>query len=78
MFNTIYPMSGKTAELLEKISETEQLQLAFEIWEKYADQRFAAQLTPDQKAELERRLVAHEQNPMLGRSWQSLREDLGK
>lgn len=69
-------MSGQTAELLKKISETEQLELAFEIWEKYADQRIAAQLTPDQKAELERRLKAHQENPMLGRSWQSLRNDL--
>lgn len=76
MFVILGMMSGQTAELLKKISETEQLELAFEIWEKYAAQRIAAQLTPNQKAELERRLKAHQENPMLGRSWQSLREDL--
>jgi len=78
MFATLYPMSGQTSELLKTISETEQLELAFEIWEKYAHTRIATQLTPEQKAELERRLNAHQKNPTLGGSWQSLREDLGQ
>ncbi|MFZ5628009.1 MAG: addiction module protein [Spirochaetota bacterium] len=71
-------MSGQTAELLKKISETEQLELAFDIWEKYAGQRIAAELTSNQKAELERRLKAHHENPMLGRSWEHLKQDLGQ
>jgi len=71
-------MSGQTAELLKKISESEQLELAFEIWEKYSGQRIAAELTPNQKAELERRLGAHRENPMLGRSWESIKHDLGQ
>jgi len=71
-------MSGQTAELLRKISETEQLELAFEIWEKYAGQRISVKLTQNQKAELERRLQVHRENPMAGRSWDDLKSDLGR
>jgi putative addiction module component (TIGR02574 family) len=71
-------MSGQTAELLKNISETEQLELAFDIWEKYAQQRITTELTPSQRAELDRRLRAHRENPMLGRSWETLRHELGQ
>ncbi len=75
-----YPesVSGRSAELLNKIPETEQLELAFDIWEKFAGKRIAIELTQTQQAELGRRLKSHQANPMLGRSWEELKRDLGE
>jgi putative addiction module component (TIGR02574 family) len=69
-------MAHRSSDLLSHIAETEQLELAFEIWEKYAQKRIAIELSDSQKAELMRRLEVHAANPMAGRSWEDFKQDL--
>ena len=69
-------MVSRSSELLNQIGESEQLELAFEIWEKYAQKRITIELSDSQKAELARRLEAHAENPTAGRSWDDFKQDL--
>ena len=69
-------MVPRSGELLSQITESEQLELAFEIWEKYAQKRITIELSVAQKAELTRRLQVHAADPTAGRSWDDFKQDL--
>ena len=69
-------MASRSSELLSQIAESEQLELAFDIWEKYAQKRITIELSDAQKAELTRRLQVHAADPMAGRSWDDFKQDL--
>ena len=66
-----------TAEILEQIEHLppgERRVVAAKIWEKYGD--LEDDLTPEQSAELVRRLADFEKNPREGIPWEKVEADL--
>jgi putative addiction module component (TIGR02574 family) len=58
---------------LRKLSASEKLTLVTELWEDLASQPENIQITPEQIAEVDRRLEAYRQNPGLGSSWEEVK-----
>lgn len=69
-------MSSRATALIEKISDEEQLDVAFGIWEKFSQNKITVVLSDEQRIELEKRLAAHEQNPTAGKSWDEINKKL--
>ncbi len=65
------------AELL-KLSARERAQIAMALWESLTDSEREAEfvLTPEQEAELDRRLADHLANPSSAISWDDVRRKL--
>ena len=59
-----------------KLSVSERIQLVEDIWDSIASEKEAGLLTPEQRAELDRRLDDAEANPGVGRSWEEVRAGL--
>ncbi len=54
----------------------ERLTLVEQIWDSIAEDNEAIKLTEAQKAELDRRLAAHEASPESGSSWEDVEKRL--
>ena len=54
----------------------ERIELIDALWDSVAEEGFGPPLTPAQAAELDRRLVAHRNNPNDVVAWESIKEDL--
>lgn len=64
---------------LRDLSVSERIQLVEDIWDSLAEENpQALQLTPMQRAEVRKRLVAHEQQPDSAQPWEAIRESLFK
>ena len=57
-------------------SVEDQVQLAQQPWSRLEDQGYEPEFTDDLKAELDRRLTAHEESPEAGSSWDQVRARL--
>ena len=67
-------MMGK-ADIL-RLSVSERIQLAQDIWDSIAEVPDSIPLTDEQKAELDRRLDAYHKDPNAGSPWSVVRERL--
>jgi len=54
----------------------ERVQLAEQIWDSIVEDEQAFELTESQKAELDRRITAHEASPNRGKSWEEVKKRL--
>ena len=70
--STTFPL----AEIL-RLSVDERIQLAQDIWDSIAAVPEAISLTDAQRAELDRRLAAYEENPDEGIPWEEFRKQFG-
>ena len=61
---------------VETWSVEDQVQLVQQLWNRLEDQGYEPELTGDQKAELDRRLAAHEESPDAGSSWEQVKARL--
>jgi putative addiction module component (TIGR02574 family) len=61
---------------IERLPPEEQHEIAEQVIEKYGG--FADDLTPEQSAELDRRLAEFEKNPRHGVPWEQVEADLNK
>jgi len=55
---------------------SERVHLVEQIWDSIAEDEQVFELTDSQKAELERRIAAHEASPDRGISWEEVRKRL--
>ncbi len=60
----------------DELSLPEKIELVQDLWDRIADEPEAVGVTTAQREELERRLLAHEQNPGQYASWEELRSRL--
>ena len=58
---------------VETWSVEDQAQLVQRLPDRLEDQGYELEFTDDQKAELDRRLAAYEQNPDAGSSWEEVK-----
>jgi putative addiction module component (TIGR02574 family) len=58
---------------LDKLSVEERLSLIGELWDSVLDGRDDVELTPEQEAELDRRLDLQEADPKRGSSWEEVK-----
>lgn len=63
-------------EVYDRLTVDEKIQLVHEIWDDIARKPKDAPLTPDQRAELERRLKAYDEDPSAVIEWDDLRRAL--
>ena len=54
----------------------QRIQLIDELWESVAEEGYEPPLTPQQAAELDRRLAAHQRNPDDLIPWEAIKEEL--
>ncbi len=71
-------MASISLDELLKLPAAERVEIALALWDSLEDGELDAlvPLTEDQKAELDRRLVEHEQNPGSAIPWEQVRRDL--
>ena len=60
------------------LPQAERIKLAQDFWEIVAEDGFDPDLTPEQSAELDRRLADFENNPRDGIPWEQVEADLNK
>ena len=60
----------------DELSLAEKIELVQDLWDRIADEPEAVGVTEAQREELERRLLAHEENPGQYTSWEELRSRL--
>ncbi|MDQ3816372.1 MAG: addiction module protein [Acidobacteriota bacterium] len=70
-------MSTELSDILQ-MSVAERIQLVEDIWDSLAASPESIPVTDAQKAELDRRLQAHAQNPDEGIPWDELKEKVRK
>lgn len=58
---------------LRTLSASEKLTLVTELWEDLASKPEDVPITPEQIAEVDRRLEEYRQNPALGSSWEEVK-----
>ena len=71
-------MPNKLMQEIEKLSRDERLDLIDEIWNTIGDDAELDPLTPDQQAELERRIADQRKNPQSSIPWEKAVEELDK
>jgi putative addiction module component (TIGR02574 family) len=69
-------MANLPLEELLKLSVTERIQLAEDLWESIASEPEALPLTDAQRAEIERRLAEHDRAPESAILWEEARTRL--
>ena len=67
-------MSNALRKELFQLSAAERLELVEELWDSIADEDQALELTPEQRSDLDRRLVEADADPTGGSSWEEVRE----
>lgn len=58
---------------IDRMTPEQRIALALEIWESLGDDRPTASLTPEQRAELNRRDAELDANPGLAMTWEQIR-----
>lgn len=72
-------MEQSIRDRIKKLSVSERILLAEDIWDSIAEENKTFELTSAQKEELDKRLEALKQNPNTGRSWEEIRSEfMGK
>jgi putative addiction module component (TIGR02574 family) len=71
-------MSSTLLDAAKSLPLADRIQLIDELWESVAREGYEPALTPEQAAELDRRLEAHQRNPAEVVSWESIKADLGE
>lgn len=70
---------NKTAANYRSLAVSERIELVEDIWDSIAEDTSASvRLSPEQQAELHRRLAAHRANPSSSIPWEQVRENLFK
>ena len=75
---TIYQSMAKPVLDFSHLSLAERIQLAEDLWDSLDDAPEALELTPAQRAELDRRLEEHRLHPEAAIPWEQVRADLFK
>ncbi len=60
----------------KRLPLAERIELVEALWESITQEGYEPPLTPEQAAELDRRVEAHRRNPNDVVSWESIKEDL--
>ncbi len=61
-----------TLKTIQSWPAGEQLEFLFRAWDQFVDDNHSPELTDEVKAELHRRLQAHEADPSRVRTWQQM------
>jgi putative addiction module component (TIGR02574 family) len=69
-------MSSNFVDTVKRLPLAERIELVEALWESITHDGYEPPLTPEQAAELDRRLEAHRRNPHDVVSWESIKEDL--
>jgi putative addiction module component (TIGR02574 family) len=69
-------MSSNFVDTVKRLPLAERIELVEALWESITQEGYEPPLTPEQAAELDRRLEAHRRNPNDVVSWESIKEDL--
>ena len=69
-------MSPSQLEQLLNLSVEDRIQLVEAIWDSIADDPDSLPVTEAQRAELDRRLAAHQRDPDATRAWPQVRDEL--
>jgi len=67
---------GTSLEELKQLPVSERIQLVEDLWDSIAVEKSPLGLSPQQIAELDRRLDALEENPGHGTPWSAVREKI--
>ena len=67
-------VSKATRDELLRLSPTQRLLIAQDLWDSVIDQPDALALSEEQRAVLDERLAAYESDPQAGSSWQEVRK----
>ena len=71
-------MSSNLVDTVRRLPLTERIELVEALWESMTQEGYEPPLTPEQAAELDRRLEAHLRDPNDVVSWESIKEDLAR
>ncbi len=69
-------MSSNFVDTAKRLPLAERIELVEALWESITQEGYEPPLTPEQAAELDRRVEAHQRNPNDVVSWESIKEDL--
>ena len=69
-------MSSTFVDTAKLLPLAERIELVEALWESITREGYEPPLTPEQAAELDRRLEAHRRNPNDVVSWESIKNDL--
>jgi putative addiction module component (TIGR02574 family) len=61
---------------IDRLSASQRIALALEIWESLGDERPSANLSDEQRVELHRRDAELDKNPELALTWLQIRESI--
>jgi putative addiction module component (TIGR02574 family) len=65
-------------EIDSKLSRKDRIEFAQRVWRNIQENRYDPELTPEQAAELDRRLADFEANPHEGIPWEQVKAELNK
>ena len=71
-------MSSNFVDSAKRLPLAERIELVEALWESITQEGYEPPLTPEQEAELDRRLEAHRRDPNEVVSWESIKEDLSR
>jgi putative addiction module component (TIGR02574 family) len=60
----------------DELNTSEKIEYVQQLWDRIADEVNSADLTDEQREELDRRLEAHRENPGNGTAWEDVRKRL--
>lgn len=69
-------MSSLSPERIRNLTPAERIQLIEILWDSFLEDPDSVPVTDEQRAELRRRLAAHEQDPDAARPWPEIRSEL--